>query len=247
MLSRWICAVVVLGTVCGGSNGADDHYFMLIFGSQRIPRNPNYAHTFATFVRQSGDTGQLESHTISWLPVKFPIRLQAIRAEPGHNYGLEETLRLVQADGQRVSLWGPYEIETRLYDRALKQIRLLESGTVRYKANDGFYRSDNVSNCIHAVGVLSEGHRLRIISPGWGDTASHFVLESLMPWIVDRAKTHDGIATALGLDAYPIAYRKAYERPILKPITGVQLFLHDGLPVPTYGPPPQRGRQYLRD
>ncbi|WP_149114405.1 hypothetical protein [Limnoglobus roseus] len=238
---------MILSTLVGGSARAEDRYFLLMFGSQRIPRNPNYAHTFATFARQAAEGGPLESHTISWLPTEFPIRVQALRPQPGRNYGLEETLQIAQRDGARVSLWGPYEIEPELYRRAMKQIRLLESGKVQYKANDTFYRNDTVSNCIHAVSKIEEGRRLVVYSPGWGDTASHFVLERLNPWIIDRTQTHDWVATSLGLDAYPIAYRKAYERPILKPITGVQLFLHDGLPVPTYGPPAQRGRLGIRE
>ena len=30
---------------------AGEDYYLLMFASQRIPNNPNYAHTFATFVR----------------------------------------------------------------------------------------------------------------------------------------------------------------------------------------------------
>ena len=53
-------------------------------GSQRTPTNPNYTHTWATFVRASwpGDgpcpeNAVLEDLTISWLPVSGQVRVNA--------------------------------------------------------------------------------------------------------------------------------------------------------------------------
>lgn len=241
MSTRWLWLVAAF-TILACPIAAQDRYYLLMFASQRIPRNPNYAHTFATLVRASPDRAVHEVRTISWLPAEFPIRIQALRPQPGRNYELHETIRIALRDGARVSLWGPYEIDPQLWRRAEKQVARLESGAVRYKANDGFFRDDEVSNCIHAVSELSEGPRLHVLSPGWGDTASHFVLESFMPWVTDRQRTHDWVGTALGLDAYPIAYRQTADRPLLKPITGLQLFVADGRPVSTYGPPAVRGR-----
>lgn len=242
MFARWLWLVGVFVGVSAEPMLAQDRYYLLMFASQRIPRNPNYSHTFATFVRCSPDQVVREVRTISWLPAEFPIRVQALRPQAGRNYGLHETLRIALRDEARISLWGPYEIDPELYQRAETQIARLESGTVRYKANDGFFRNDVVSNCIHAVSELSQGPRLHVLSPGWGDTASHFVLESLMPWVKDRTVSHDWLVPALGLGESPIAYRKPADRPLLKPVTGLQLFLADGRSVPTYGPPRVRGR-----
>src|SRR4051812_14476909 len=55
---------------------AGEAYYLLMFASQREDYNPNYAHTWATFVKASwrGDVPcrsvpvTLEAHTISWLP-----------------------------------------------------------------------------------------------------------------------------------------------------------------------------------
>src|SRR5438128_2392787 len=44
-------------------------------------------------------------------------------------------------------MWGPYRIDPDLYCRALKQIALLDSGDVKYKAGDALHFSDRVCNC----------------------------------------------------------------------------------------------------
>lgn len=223
-------------------NKAERHY-MVVFSSQRTPRNPNFSHTFATFVRVGID-GSIQQQTISWLPEKMPVRVQAALSERGRNYGLDETIQAMQAAGERVSAWGPYEIRSELFNRATVQIEHLNSGAVRYKAFDGFHRTDRVSNCIHAVSAISRGHRLRVLSPGWGDTASYFVLGTLEPWIVNPHETHDWVAKGLGLDSYSIAYRKTFERSPLPSMTGLPLVVRDGRPVPTHGPPDERGSNW---
>jgi len=38
---------------------------------------------------------------------------------------------------------------------------------VSYKAIDSLYRTDRVSNCIHAIDATIEGPRARLLSPGW--------------------------------------------------------------------------------
>jgi hypothetical protein len=131
----------------------------------------------------------------------------ALWPECGCNLGLHETLRYALGSEQRVSLWGPYLIDAELYCRALRQAALLESGWVRYKANDMGYYSDNVSNCVHAVSSLADGYRLRFVSPGWGETASYRVLDELGPWVLDRGRVYPWVGCALGLGRYPIIYR----------------------------------------
>jgi hypothetical protein len=94
-----------------------------------------------------------------------------------------------------------------LYFRALRRIGELESGTIRYKANDMDYKSDDVTNCIHAVSTIGEGIKLRVGSLGWGEVASFYVLQELEPWILQAGCTHPWVGSALGLDQYPIIYR----------------------------------------
>ena len=199
---------------------ASETYYLLMFGSQRVPANPNYSHTFASFVRASWPdapaggpaTPVLEAHTISWLPANGIVRVNALLPETGRNWEMHETVRWCQCNDMRISLWGAYCIEPELYGRAIRQIGLLQSGQVRYKADDIGRRSDRVSNCIHAVSSLSEGYRLRVLTPGWGETASYYVLQELEEWVPRPDVTHPWVGSALGLDHYPIIYRD-YQNP----------------------------------
>jgi hypothetical protein len=193
---------------------AGEAHYLLVFAAQRVPNNPNYSHTFATFVRASWpDDGPcprrttLEVRTISWLPRNLVIRTLALLPECGRNLGLYETLCYALGSGERVSLWGPYRIDAELYRRALWQAALLESGCVSYKANDMGYYSDDVSNCIHAVSSVADGYRLSFGSPGWGERASYCVLNKLEPWVLDGGCVHPWVGCALGLGRYPIIYR----------------------------------------
>jgi hypothetical protein len=197
---------------------AGEAYFLLMFGSQRTVNNPDFSHSFATFVRATWDgpapvAPRLEAHTISWLPSNLHIRAFALLPECGHNFDLHTTLRWALANRQRTSLWGPYQIDRDLYLRALTQISLLESGKVRYKANDVGHRTDQVSNCIHAVVSLREGYRLHVAVSAWGETASYFVLHELAPWIIGPCEEHAWVSSSLGLDGYPLIRRRFDEHP----------------------------------
>jgi hypothetical protein len=138
-----------------GSTRADDFYYVAVFGSQTIPADPDYSHTFAAFVRASGEGpcpaafNVEDCFCISWLPANLKVRTCALLPECGHNFGLHETLDNVLRNDDRVSLWGgPYRIDKELYDNARRQVGVLESGEVRYKAVDSGYPADRVSNCI---------------------------------------------------------------------------------------------------
>lgn len=149
-ISLLLCLVPV------ATASANDRYYLLMFGSNRIPKEPNYSHTFATFVHVRKDpcdrSYQIKSvRTISWLPKSLVVRTRALLPEKGANFDLHFTLDYVLSSKQRVSLWGPLEIEKKLYDEGIDQVRYLESGRVKYKAVDSGYRNSRVSNCIHAV------------------------------------------------------------------------------------------------
>src|SRR5947209_1956930 len=180
-----IAAALALLTLRPAPARAGEAFYLLMFGSQRIPNEPNYAHSFATFVRASwpGDGpcppagAALEPYTISWLPQKLPVRTYALLPECGHNYGLRETIQYSLCEKERISLWGAYLICPELFYRAVRQYELLNSGRVRYKAIDSGFPSDKVSNCMHAISSISDGYRLRIASPGWGQMASFSILK----------------------------------------------------------------------
>jgi hypothetical protein len=61
------------------------------------------------------------------------------------------------ADKNAVAMWGPYEIDKEAFDLGVKRLRLLDSGTIRYRADDRLYRKDRVAiNCFHAMAGLYE-------------------------------------------------------------------------------------------
>jgi len=197
-----------------------ESYYLLVFGSQREPNEPKYAHTFGTFVKviDSGPCARmhLESHTISWLPTTMDVRVRALLPEEGHNFELHHTIRWALDNGERVSLWGPYRIDRELYCKALDQIARLQSGKIKYKAVDSGYPNSRVSNCIHALsGVTSYLLRPRIASPGWGEIASSLVKDRFEPHILNGAQIYPWVADALGLHQYPIIYRDAARRGCL--------------------------------
>jgi hypothetical protein len=249
-LSRCIHAGLLLGAAVlalPGATRAGEAYYVLMFGSQRVPNDPDYSHIFATFVRATWPGGEpcpgpprLEAHTISWLPRNLEVRTLALLPECGHNFELHETLRYALGNGERVSLWGPYRVAPELYAQALQQIGPLESGEVLYKANDTLNPSDRVRNCIHALSAVVGRPGLWVASPGWGETASYAVLRRYLPWVIDCDHTQPWVGSALGLDAYPLIYR-GLEPPRSGAIVGPLYRLAGGESElqATYGPPPR--------
>lgn len=208
--------LVLLG--CAVSARAGTSYYLLVFGSQRNPTNPDYTHTWAVFVRASDCLGppggvSLESHVISWMPASMQVRTRALRPEPGVNLGLAETLDWALSTRQRVSLWGPFQIEKDLYDRALQHLGHLEGDGVKYKTVDLGYRASRVSNCVHGVSDITTRRAFRVLRPGWGQMASYYVSRRARPWIIEPEVRHEWVAEALGLYAYPITYREGLENP----------------------------------
>jgi len=211
MTHRWLTSLFLLVLTTAAAK-AEDFYFVMVLGSQQDWPNPRFAHTFATFVKVSAqepcpDTFTIEEvHTISWLAATMVVK-PALLPEPGTNFELRETIQWALDTCQRVSMWGPYQINEDLYCRALRQIDLLESCRVRYKAVDSGYPSSRVSNCIHAISSIAGGYRLRVVSPEWGETASYYVVRRLRRWYVNPEEKHEWLAAALGLEEYPIISR----------------------------------------
>ena len=114
-----------------------------------------------------------EAFTISWVPHNFDTnphlcvfdgfgsRLFATWNKcpiaVGRSYTLAETLKLAMRHKNAVGMWGPYEIRKEAFDLGVKRMRLLNEGTIRYRADDRLYRKDRVAiNCIHAMAGLEE-------------------------------------------------------------------------------------------
>ena len=116
---------------------------------------------------------EFEAFTISWLPRDFMtnphlcvfdgVGAQIIPEKnkcpvsPGRNYNLEETIKLAAKDKLAVAMWGPYEIAKQGFDLGVRRKQLLDSGKIKYRADDRLYRKTNVAiNCFHAMAGLEE-------------------------------------------------------------------------------------------
>src|SRR6267378_6652021 len=116
---------------------------------------------------------EFEAFTISWLPHDFlsnphlcvfdgtgsriiPQRNKC-PVSTGRNFTLAETIKLAVDEKNAVAMWGPYEIKKAGFDLAVKRKRLLDGGTIKYRADDRLYRKDKVAiSCFHAMAGLDE-------------------------------------------------------------------------------------------
>jgi hypothetical protein len=116
---------------------------------------------------------EFEAFTISWLPHDFmsnphlcvfdgvgsriiPQRNNC-PVSAGRNFTLAETIKLAVDAKNAVAMWGPYEIKKAGFDLAVKRKRLLDGGTIKYRADDRLYRKDKVAiSCFHAMAGLDE-------------------------------------------------------------------------------------------
>ncbi len=206
------CIVLICVSLTSAMNAGEAH-FIVIFASQSIPNQAQHSHSFATFVRAiwEGDgprppNARHEIHTISWMPANGRIRTLALLPELGHNFDLSESLNMARDNNQHVSMWGPYQIQVELYQRALARKAELENGNIKYKAIDGGNRNERICNCIHAVSRMVERPRPRPPIHGWGDSASYYILQVMEPWIISKSPEMS-IGSALGLDQRQLTHR----------------------------------------
>jgi hypothetical protein len=236
-------AAWLLCLIAAAPASAEEYYFLLLFGSQGTPPQPKYSHTFATFVRAVGtgpclDRYDLYCNTISWLPADRNVRPLAAVPEYGRNFDLDTSLRGVLSSGQRVSLWGPFQVPPWVYWNAVRQQANLELGRMRYKAVDIASRPDRVANCIHAVSRVVCPQRINRINPLYGEAATYLVLQRYRPYLVAEGTKHTWLANRLGLSCYPIVYRdmEAPRSCLVRGRISAQLGTQPAA-VPSYGPP----------
>ena len=153
-----------------GNDPELSHSFMTVirvFAEGKRPR-PNSEFKTGTYKGWN-----FEAYNISWLPADFMenphlcvfdgvgSRLFAKRNQcpisPGKNFTLEDTIKLAVKAKVAVAMWGPYEITQAGFDRGVKRKQLLDSGTIKYRADDRLYLEDKIaSNCFHAMANLDE-------------------------------------------------------------------------------------------
>lgn len=206
-------AALLLAGLSVTSARADEHYFLMIFGSQSSPKVLRRTHTWATFVRAVGEGPDLSTYavdvnTISWLPASLDVKVWRPRAEKGVNFGLEQTLDFVLSRGESVTMWGPFVIGQPLYERSLRVRQVAESGEAQYRAiSTG--QDMLISDCIHAVAavdpIFGRNHYplIRI-----GKPASRYIARQVMKWSLFDQYQYDNswLVARLGLCRYPIEF-----------------------------------------
>ncbi|MGH7936966.1 MAG: hypothetical protein ACRD5Z_24580 [Bryobacteraceae bacterium] len=114
-----------------------------------------------------------EAFTISWLPADFMTNphlcvfegvgarlfpdMNECPVSPGKNFNLQDTIHLAVGDKSAVAMWGPYEIAKAGFDLGVRRKRLLDSGSIKYRADDRLYRKNKIAiSCFHAMAGLDE-------------------------------------------------------------------------------------------
>jgi hypothetical protein len=208
----FLALLIAPGGAWAEKGEAQTRYFMIIFAQEGGDRDPRLSHSFATFVKATGNGAdknryQIESKTISWLPASLDIRLLRLFPEQGKNLSLKETLRYAKSENTQVSMWGPYQIRKELYERAVKQVKRLNRGATGYKAIDRRFRPEAASNCFHAISDIDMDNGMLDTGAAHGNEASYMVLEHLKRWIIRPQEKVAWIAQRLGLSDRAIVQR----------------------------------------
>jgi hypothetical protein len=211
-------ALISLFVIWPRQVSAQERFFIIVFGAQSTPIVPNRTHTFATFARvvpcaTAGTPPLVEWHTISWVPATLKLRTCAPCPEPGVNLDLNSTIEWCLGTKQRISYWGPYEIDQEMYLRFVAQKARLESGAVSYNVIDSFCVPDDraVSDCIHAVSDTDYRHsRLYYLEfRRFGELASEFIVFSMAQRRrINPCVRHEWVADLIGLRCQPVIERE---------------------------------------
>lgn len=196
--------LLILTSLAGPARAlADDRYFMVVFASQAEPNLLRLAHSFATFIKASGDGnpkyGKIEEHTISWLPASLTIEPLRLQPQAGKNVDRQASMAYARSLNAAVSSWGPFPIKQELYERALKQIEFLESGKVAFIVLDRRWRGQGASNCIHALSDVDRDRGFLETDAAHGISASQLVLKHLERWIIPTKEDLHWLNERLGI------------------------------------------------
>jgi hypothetical protein len=202
---------------------ANERYYAIVFGSQSSPKLARFTHTWVAGVKANWNDGQaepsLETQTISWMPATLRIRTLSRRTEPGVNLGMSESIKIMKENGERVSMWGPYQLRPHAYQRFLIQKAFIDSGAVGYQAIDKWGEAGRLGvgcDCIHAVTDMDpDFNRSRYPLRINGEAASLHIVEQLARRgvMIDPPQTHDWLKSRLGLDCAGIVQR-CYDGPV---------------------------------
>lgn len=187
-------------------------YYVTLFSSQRPFNWPCYAHSFASFTRvrpRPARPGayQTDTFTISWLPKTLCVCFWASPGE-GQNRTLPETFEWALNLQARISAWGPYRIDSQLYEKAQDRYCQLEKGKLEYVCLDNYYRPHRATNCIHALSDLGLSPHLLRTGFSCGESATRKIIRHYSPWILEPVRQRAWLTGLLGLERYPIVFRE---------------------------------------
>ncbi|EDY19786.1 hypothetical protein CfE428DRAFT_2375 [Chthoniobacter flavus Ellin428] len=153
-----------------GNDPAFSHSFMSVIRVFANDRHPQLTEGLELRRYQNRD---FEAFTISWIPHDFDrnpdlcvfdgfgSRLFAswnkCPISPGKSFKLDETIKLGVNAKNAIGMWGPYEITETAFNLAVRRLHLLNSGAIKYRADDRLTRKDRIAiNCFHAMAGLEE-------------------------------------------------------------------------------------------
>ncbi len=240
--------LLTVGPSTEGQSGAEA-YYLVVFAAQQEGFHPETSHCFATIARVFREAGgrsgagrepSVELHHINWFSprghecgVTQGLLVRDGRSappEPGENRTTRDALAMAMRRELRITRWGPYRIDRALYDRALRQIDLLEGRVpgrqVGYKALDiGFRESSEVRamNCIHAISDIDRDAGILRTWTSYGDEAARHVVRHLDRWFIKgpeqgkvragHARSRRGVAGDLAPDLGSRPDADALDRP----------------------------------
>jgi len=153
-----------------GNDPAFSHSFLSVIRVFADGSQPKFD---AGLKKRSYQGREFEAFTISWLPHDFPQNphlcvfegfgaalvpsMNRCPLSEGKSFDLPTTLKLAVHEQGAVGMWGPYEISKPGFDLGVKRLRLLETGTIKYRADDrGYRKRKEAINCFHAMAGLDE-------------------------------------------------------------------------------------------
>lgn len=183
----------------------DDRYYLLLFGTQTEPVAIRFTHTFALFVKATGDRANLdglslETQTISWMPSSLSIRVLSSIPEPGVNLSLKDSLDWGDSVRAHTTMYGPYEVKRELYDMAARQVSKLSDGSMQYLCNDRRFRGAGATNCIHAVADLDSTQPPLATGRQCGNAATIAVLDHFNRYLLPTQESNQWLCDRVGLD-----------------------------------------------
>ncbi len=151
-----------------GNDPEYSHSFMTVI---RVLADKKQTKRTAGLAKRTYGNREFEAFTISWLPHDFSTNpnlcvfkgagarlipsMNQCPLSPGRSFTLEETIKLGVNVKNAVCMWGPYEISKGGFDLGVKRLRLLEGGTIKYRADDRLTRENHSAiNCFHAMSGL---------------------------------------------------------------------------------------------